>query len=128
MAFIRSAEPAYGLHPLLFFYVWIILDLIMNIIWLLFFVQVADDNVDNSLVIFMPATFRIVLGIEQIWLLVELIERINKSAKMLADSNEDPLDIEKQSSWVRIGRVAVNILNFAFVITIMVLCITVDAI
>ena len=102
--------------------------MIMNIIWLLFFVQVADDNVDNSLVIFMPATFRIVLGIEQIWLLVELIERINKSAKMLADSNEDPLDIEKQSSWVRIGRVAVNILNFAFVITIMVLCITVDAI
>ena len=42
----------------------------------------------------MPATFRIVLGIEQIWLLVELIERINKSAKMLADSDNDPMDIE----------------------------------
>ena len=66
----------------------------MNIVWLLFNVQVADDDVDSSLIIFMPATFRIVLGIEQIWLLVELIERINKSAKMLADSDNDPMDIE----------------------------------
>ena len=70
-------------HPLLFFYAWIILDMLSNIVWLVFSVWATNEDSELPMVLFLPATMRVVLGIEQIWLMVELIERIDSSTKML---------------------------------------------
>ena len=82
-------------HPLLFFYVWIILDLMANIVWLIFNVKASDQEYAYPLVMFMPATFHAGLGIEQIWLMIELIARINRSFKIL-EGTADMLSVQVQ--------------------------------
>jgi len=49
-------------HPMLFLYVWIILDFSFNIVWLVF--NVKASALGWPLVIFLPATFRILVGVE----------------------------------------------------------------
>lgn len=79
-------------HTLLFFYVWIVLDLLANIVWLIMNVKAQDDDHAYPLIMFMPAAARAVLGIEQIWLLIELIARINRSNRILEGSGDIFLD------------------------------------
>ena len=62
-------------HPMMIFYLWIIQDFISNILWLIFSVRAADYPM--PLIIFMPGTSKVLIGIEQIWLMVELIVELN---------------------------------------------------
>lgn len=56
---------------MLIYYLWIMLDLLSNIVWLL--MNVKNDVTAEPMITFLPATFKILLGMEQIWLMVELI-------------------------------------------------------
>ena len=51
------------------FYFWIMLDFLTNIIWLI--LAVKSDLL--PLVFYLPATFKVLVGTEQIWLMLELI-------------------------------------------------------
>ena len=52
-------------------YLWIIGDFIVNIVWLIYSVESAYKPM--TFVVYMPATFKVLIGIEQIWLMIELI-------------------------------------------------------
>ena len=60
--FIRASRSCP--HPLLYFYTWIILDMISNIVWLIYNVEAAWEDYELPLVLFLPATIRVMLGIE----------------------------------------------------------------
>ena len=53
------------------FYLWIMLDFLTNILWLILAVESNYNTI--PLVIYLPATFKVLLGTEQIWLMLELI-------------------------------------------------------
>ena len=53
------------------FYFWIICDFISNMLWLVLAIR-SNDN-PMPLIIYFPATFKVLVGTEQIWLMVELI-------------------------------------------------------
>ena len=53
------------------FYMWIMLDLLTNILWLLLSIKMREDPM--PLVMYLPATFKILVGTEQIWHMLELI-------------------------------------------------------
>ena len=44
------------------FYVWIIFDFASNIIWMIFNVRAA--KYPTPLIVFMPATFKVLIGVE----------------------------------------------------------------
>jgi len=122
--FMKSSEARP--HPLFFFYIWIFLDLGSNAVWLLYNVKVADNDSDLMLVLFLPATFRAMLGIEQIWLMIELIVRMNLSKSMLENPESSISEyINRQRRCVTIGRVAVNVINIIFVISICAVCLSI---
>ena len=50
------------IHPMLSFYVWIVLDFMANIMYLILSVSTVTRPV--RLVQFLPATFRVLIGIE----------------------------------------------------------------
>ena len=60
---------------MLFFYIWIMLDFIANFTWLVLSIQAASEQL--VFVVYAPATFKVLIGIEQIWLMVELIAQID---------------------------------------------------
>lgn len=49
---------------MLYLYTWIILDMLANTINVLFIITAAGENAVLPLVLFLPATMRVVLGIE----------------------------------------------------------------
>ena len=51
------------------FYIWIILDFISNVVWM--FLAIKAELM--PLVVYSPATFKVLVGTEQIWLMIELI-------------------------------------------------------
>ena len=53
------------------FYLWIMLDFLANILWLVLAVESNYNAI--PLVIYLPATFKVLVGTEQIWLMLELI-------------------------------------------------------
>ena len=53
------------------FYFWIMLDYLTNIIWLILSVKIYPDSM--PLVYYLPPTFKVLVGTEQIWLMLELI-------------------------------------------------------
>ena len=53
------------------FYLWIMLDFLTNIIWLVLAVESNYNPI--PLAIYLPATFKVLVGTEQIWLMLELI-------------------------------------------------------
>ena len=55
-------------HPMTSFYVWILFDFLANMVWLIW--QVPSAEIPLVLVVFMPATFKVLIGIEQIWLMI----------------------------------------------------------
>jgi len=58
-------------HPMFIYYLWIMLDLLSNIVWLL--MNIRSENTAQPMITYLPAAFKILLGIEQIWLMIELI-------------------------------------------------------
>ena len=58
-------------HPMFAFYMWLMLDLLTNILWLLLSIKMREDPM--PLVMYLPATFKILVGTEQIWHMLELI-------------------------------------------------------
>ena len=53
------------------FYLWIMLDYLTCIIWLVLAIETNYSPI--PLVTYLPATFKILVGTEQIWLMLELI-------------------------------------------------------
>ena len=49
-------------HPMMFFYVWIVLDFIANIVWAI--MAIGANEVQLVSLIFLPATFKVLIGIE----------------------------------------------------------------
>ena len=41
------------------------------------------------MIIFLPATFKVIIGTEQIWLMVELVVQINRAARILNYPEEE---------------------------------------
>ena len=77
-------------HPMLSFYTWSILDFIANIFWLIFAVQASNHVM--PLVVYLPATFKVLIGIEQIWLMIELVVQINRARRIMeAEVDDDTL-------------------------------------
>ena len=75
------------------------------------------------MILFLPATTRVVLGVEQIWLMVELIERIDSSTRMLEISDSFVSSrVQRQKRWVKIGRVCVTAVNLFFLLAICTCC------
>ena len=68
------------------FYIWIILDLISNITWLIF--SIRSVQYPMTFIVFMPATFKVLVGLEQIWLMIELIVQINVAKVILQGADE----------------------------------------
>lgn len=68
-------------HPMLAFYVWILLDFVSNIFWL--FVAVKSNENPMPLAVYLPATCKVMVGTEQIWLMLELIVQIDKATVLL---------------------------------------------
>lgn len=75
------------LHPMVSFYSWIVLDFISNIIWLVFAVEAGEFVM--PMVVFLPATFKIIIGVEQIWLMIELVVQINRATRILSSSETE---------------------------------------
>ena len=81
------------IHPMMSFYTWSILDFIANIIWLIYAVE-ASNNV-MPLVVYLPATFKVLIGIEQTWLMIELVVQINRARRIMeAEDDDDTLTNE----------------------------------
>lgn len=74
----------------------------------------------------MPATFRCMMGIEQIWLMIELMMRIDQSKRMLENTAAEEATISSfaitKKRWVTIGRYAVHILNVGQLVVMIFLC------
>ena len=68
-------------HPLMTFYIWIVLDFLSNLVWEIMVVKISYYS--RPLLVFLPATFKVLLGIEQIWLMFELIIQINIATRLL---------------------------------------------
>ena len=68
-------------HPMTLFYVWILFDLAANVIWEI--CQVKQTLEVTALIVYMPATFKVLIGVEQIWLMIELVFQINKASRIL---------------------------------------------
>lgn len=51
-------------HPMLLFYIWIIFDFIWNMLWLVYSIKAAEYSVAMSFIVYMPATFKVLIGIE----------------------------------------------------------------
>ena len=64
-------------HPLLIFYVLVFLCFSTDIVYSIVIVTLYTEW--RPFVIFMPPTFKVLAGIEQIWMMVELILHINTS-------------------------------------------------
>ena len=62
-------------------YVWIIFDFTSNIFWRFVAVKTYEDPM--PLAAYMPATCKVLIGTEQIWLMVELIVQIDKATLLL---------------------------------------------
>ena len=120
-------------HPMLSFYTWSILDFIANIIWLIFAVE-ASDNV-MPMVVYLPAAFKVLIGIEQIWLMIELVVQINRARRIMeAEGDDDTLtndstlemniqtDIARENKLLNRGRIVVTVLEGIYLATILVLC------
>ena len=73
----------------------------------------------------MPATFRCMMGVEQIWLMIELMMRINQSKRILESTAAGEETFASfaitQQRWVTVGRYVVHILNVSLLVTIIVL-------
>ena len=50
------------LHPLVTFYVWIVLDFVANIVWEILIIKVSEEP--RPLIVFLPATFKVLIGVE----------------------------------------------------------------
>ena len=49
-------------HPMLFFYLWIVLDFIANIVWAI--MAVGANHLQIVFLFFLPGTFKVLIGIE----------------------------------------------------------------
>ena len=121
-------------HPMFQFYLWIILDFLSNIYWLIFAIQ-ADNQV-MPMAVFLPATFRILIGVEQIWLMQELVVQIDRASRILNFSREESdiishhssLDlndssmIKRENRLLKNGRIVVTILNISYFAAILIWC------
>ena len=83
-------------HPMLLFYIWIIFDFIWNILWLIYSVKASDYSVAMTFIIYMPATFKILIGIEQIWLMIELIVQIDVAKVILNGSGGSIIETDSR--------------------------------
>ena len=116
-------------------YIWIILDFVCNIFWLIFAVKAAENVM--PMVVYLPATLKVIIGIEQIWLMIELNVQINRASRILSYSEEDDendsdemseFDLDDQSAVDREikligrGRVIVTALNCTYLLVIVILC------
>ena len=81
----HSGNKCQYYHPMLSFYVWIVLDFLANIIWLILSVTISAHfyNPMMKLIDNLPATFKVLIGIEQIWLMIELIMQISMATRIL---------------------------------------------
>ena len=74
----------------------------------------------------MPATFRCMMGIEQIWLMIELMMRIDQSKRMLENTAAEEATLSSfaitKKRWVTIGRYAVHFLNVSQLVVMIFLC------
>ena len=68
-------------HPMLSFYLWIVLDFLANMLRVTFTVRSSEYPMLQ--ISYLPCTFKCLIGIEQIWLMVELIVQINLATKFL---------------------------------------------
>ena len=125
------------LHPMFIFYVWIILDFVFNIVWLIWYVQASSNQDSNPMVFifFLPATFKVLIGIEQIWLMIELIAHINLGMRILKGSSynlaDNVLDTdgflskegeEDQENQIFRGRTITTGISAFFLLTILICC------
>ena len=79
-------------HPMLGLYIWMILDLIANILWYIF--QARMHQFPIPLIQYSPATLKIIIGIEQIWLLIELTETVNQANTILRSRSGSVQSVE----------------------------------
>lgn len=68
------------------FYIWIILNFVANLVWLFLSVAAAEEQL--VFIVFMPATFKVLFGFEQIWLMLELIASVNTVTRHLSLSQQ----------------------------------------
>lgn len=125
------------LHPMFIFYLWIILDFVFNIVWLIYVVKASSFQESNQMVyiLFLPATFKILIGIEQIWLMIELIAHIDLGMRILKGSSCNSTDNltdsvlfpsreeeEVQESKILCGRMITTAISAVFLLTILICC------
>lgn len=82
--FVKGERGSPIRHPMFLFYLWAVLDFAANVTWLVLAITANGDRL--VFVTFLPATFKALLGLEQIWLMVELIEQINIAKLILTAS------------------------------------------
>ena len=58
-------------HPMLFLYTWIVIDFASNIIRNTWIFTIEKKRL--ALLLYLPTTMKVMIGVEQIWLMIELI-------------------------------------------------------
>ena len=89
------------------------------------------------MIIFLPATFKVIIGTEQIWLMVELVVQINRAARILNYPEEEEglssgvlseYGLEDQSAYshenklLSRGRIIVTVINCSYLALVIALC------
>ena len=119
-------------HPMLSFYLWIVLDFLANMVRVTFTVRNSDYPMIQ--IAYLPCTFKILIGIEQIWLMIELIAQINLATNFLkstgstliGDNLSDYLKtnqsfkVSKQN--VKVGRYFVTMISVMYLMATILLC------
>ena len=101
LQFVRSESSSwFGCnfrHPMALFYVWILFDLAANVIWEIY--QVKQTLEIHALIVYMPATFKVLIGVEQIWLMIELVFQINKASRILSHQSQQGVSDESLTDY-----------------------------
>jgi len=109
--------------PLFVFYILTLLALISNIVYGILIVRNFDTwmpFVDQSV-----PTFRILSGVEQIWMMIELTLQVNveiDSYRTKNNFNTERINFERISLWIKRGRIVILLFILIFIVGMTIVC------
>ena len=116
-------------HPLLVFYILVALCLVADLIYSIFIISM--ETCYAPFLSYIPPTLKFLIGVEQIWMIIEFIFHLNFSIKIAGIDDQDMtmrLTQKNQQKHVeriiRIGRCCITLLIIIVIFAITSLCFT----